>query len=366
MHADQLMDAAEAAATEIASLMGRLAELSGELGRRRSFAREGATALDTWMMQRLGISKASAQSMAQVATRLHVLPHLAAALSAGELSFDKVRAVLPMATPDNDAELGRQARGCSVRQLQDLAKSRRHRAQLPDGRSGRHCRLNDATHTITATLAPEDYAECRTILEAAARDIPSDGETRWDQRVGDAFLNLVRGGAGGNGPHRLRPHVVVVHAPLSTVFDGDEDLSAVGGELERVGLLDVATVRRIACDATIILGLDDDVGRTQYEGREHRFPTPTQRREVIRRDRFCRFPGCTFSLFTNVHHITPWTPAGLTNIGNLVLLCEHHHHTIHKKTWRVVGDANATLTFTGPSTHVMTSEPSPLWTTRSD
>ena len=30
----------------------------------------------------------------------------------------------------------------------------------------------------------------------------------------------------------------------------------------------------------------------------------------MRRDRGCRFPGCTNVTFTNVHHIVPWKPGG--------------------------------------------------------
>jgi hypothetical protein len=44
------------------------------------------------------------------------------------------------------------------------------------------------------------------------------------------------------------------------------------------------------------------------------------------------------------------------------LLCEYHHHTIHKNGWGVTGDANKVLTFVGPTGRPQTSRPSPLWT----
>jgi hypothetical protein len=121
-------------------------------------------------------------------------------------------------------------------------------------------------------------------------------------------------------------------------------------------------VRRIACDATIVVALDDDVGHTMYEGRARRFPTDAQRREIMRRDRHCRFPGCTNVTFTNAHHIKPWKPGGRTDLENLVLLCEHHHRRVHSRQWTMSGDANEELTFVGPTGRVMTSRPSPLWT----
>ncbi|HXN61178.1 MAG TPA: hypothetical protein VN886_12075, partial [Acidimicrobiales bacterium] len=42
-------------------------------------------------------------------------------------------------------------------------------------------------------------------------------------------------------------------------------------------------------------------------------------------------------------------------------LCAYHHHLIHSEGWTMSGDANAELTFVGPSGRVMTSRPSPLW-----
>ena len=134
------------------------------------------------------------------------------------------------------------------------------------------------------------------------------------------------------------------------------------GELEQGGLIDTETLQRIACDATIALALDDDVGHTMYEGRARRFPSDAQRREVMRRDRHCRFPGCPNVTFTNVHHIVAWKPGGRTDLDNLALLCVFHHGMVHKKGWTMAGNANAELTFCGPSGRVMTSRPSPLWT----
>jgi hypothetical protein len=50
-------------------------------------------------------------------------------------------------------------------------------------------------------------------------------------------------------------------------------------------------------------------------------------------------------------------------LPNLALLCEHHHHLVHSKQWSVSGNANESLTFVGPTGRIMTSRPSPRWTT---
>ncbi|HEX4176507.1 MAG TPA: DUF222 domain-containing protein, partial [Acidimicrobiales bacterium] len=155
-------------------------------------------------------------------------------------------------------------------------------------------------------------------------------------------------------------YVVVAHVPLLSLTDEDGLLR---GELEHRGLIDAEVARRLACDATLVVALDDDVGHTMYEGRARRDPTPTQRRELWRRDRHCRFPGCANAIFVNPHHIKWWKrDRGRTDLDNLALLCEHHHHLVHSKTWRLTGNGNGALSFVAPNGRVMTSRPSPLWT----
>jgi hypothetical protein len=224
----------------------------------------------------------------------------------------------------------------------------------------RFLRFNDQLRTISIQLPPDSYTETKTAIEARAKEIQSDGETPWDQRCCDAFLEKIRSSWGTSTT--ASPYFVVVHAPLASLIDDANQPTELAGELEHHGLIDCDMVQRIACDATIAVGVDDDVGRTMYEGRAKRFPTESQRREVIRRDRHCRFPGCTNVTFTNVHHIVPWKPGGRTDLDNLVLVCLHHHGLVHRKGWTMSGDANEELTIIAPTGGVMVSRPSPFWT----
>jgi hypothetical protein len=141
-----------------------------------------------------------------------------------------------------------------------------------------------------------------------------------------------------------------------------QEPSELAAELEHHGLIDVETVQRIACDATVVVAVDDTLGHTMYEGRAKRFPTGAQRREVIRRDRQCRFPGCPNSTFVAVHHVVPWKPGGGTDLDNLVLLCKHHHGLVHRHGWSMTGNPNQELRIENPAGRVMTSRPSVLWT----
>ena len=60
--------------------------------------------------------------------------------------------------------------------------------------------------------------------------------------------------------------------PLENLVDETGDKSELAAELEHHGLIDVETVQRIACDATVVVAVDDALGHTMYEGRARRFP----------------------------------------------------------------------------------------------
>ena len=346
----------------------------GESDRNQAYRDEGATSTESWVVERFGVSTATARALTRVGEKAWDMPHLIGALCSGDVSLDKVRAVADVATPEMDEELKDQAQRCTVRELADVARtiaqieaSRGSTASSSSSSSEhdrRFFRFNDTSRTMTAQLPRDTYAEVRTTLEALACEVPTDGETPWDQRVCDGFTGMVRtSNSGGSVPGVAgSPHFVVVHVPLDSLVDDAVDPTELAGELEHDGLIDRETVQRMACDATIAVAIDDDVGHTMYEGRARRSPTDAQRREVMRRDRHCRFPGCTYVTFTNVHHIAPWEPGGKTDLENLALLCLHHHHVVHSNGWTMTGSANEELHIVGPSGRRMTSRPSPLWT----
>ena len=365
MSSEQIRDRLDELFREKAAVEGAIVVLLGEVDRRQAYRDEGATSAETWAVERFGVSTPTARALVRLSEKAWDLPHLVGGLCAGDLSFDKVRTVADGATPENDRELRARADECSVRQLADLARTMRDaadRAPDPDpDHDRRFLRFNDRFRTLSVQLPSESYAEARACLETRARRVPSDGETPWDQRLCDAFMELVRS-SGQAKTSTTSPYVVVAHVPLAALVEESGGTSGLAGELERDGLLSCETVRRIACDATIVLAVDDDVGHTMYEGRARREPSDAQRREIMRRDRHCRFPGCTNVTFSNVHHVQHWKAGGRTDLGNLALLCVHHHHLVHSGGWTMTGDANTELTFVGPSRRIMTSRPSPLWT----
>jgi hypothetical protein len=405
----ELMAEAERLGTVIAASLGSLLGIVGELDKREAWRNEGATSPGSWLAQRCGVSEATGRTWAHVAERLDDLPHLSQGLRVGALTFDKVCAVVDLATPETDASVLRQAEECSVRQLKDLVRAGREITDAQDAAEyeGRYVRLNDARCSLSARLPIQMYSVVRAVITDGAKAIPSDGEIPYDQRQCDALFNLCRtaggrgrtssgsvprtppgrsGGRGGDavdadsrrdggdpvgefthstvgGSGTLSPQgfFVVAHTDLSLLRGGTGT-----AEIEHLGLLSPEAIRRISCDARLSLALDDAFGHTMFEGRARRFPTGAQRREAQRRDRRCRFPGCENSKFTDVHHIVHWADQGSTDLENLATLCSHHHHRVHEKAWQVKGNANGILRFIGPSGRVMTSRPSPLWTRRKE
>ena len=185
-----------AAASSAGSPVRRHASSSytAEIGKREGWRAEGATSLEAWMVERCGVSLASARSYAHVGEQLEDLPIWPLALASGELTFDKVRAVVDVATPANDRELADLAQECTVRQLQEVARTERGvpRSRAETDHEARSVRFNDACRTVTAQLPPESYAEVKSRLETRARALPSDGETRWDQRLCDVYMEILR------------------------------------------------------------------------------------------------------------------------------------------------------------------------------
>ena len=136
---------------------------------------------------------------------------------------------------------------------------------------------------------------------------------------------------------RNRP-TVVVHADLSFLAGGDG-----GAELDVLGPLSREVARRLACDAKVLVSADGPGGQSLNLGRTRRDPSDAQRIEIRRRDKGCRFPGCTHTEFTDVHHVLHWTNGGATDLANLVELCDQHHRFVHEMGWKISGDANVEL-----------------------
>ncbi len=100
------------------------------------------------------------------------------------------------------------------------------------------------------------------------------------------------------------------------------------------------TVRRIACDSALVRILESGAGEPLDVGRKTRVIPPALRRALKRRDKQCRFPGCTHSRHLHWHHCRHWADGGPTALANLIGLCHFHHALLHEGGYFVVKDGD--------------------------
>jgi hypothetical protein len=97
----------------------------------------------------------------------------------------------------------------------------------------------------------------------------------------------------------------------------------------RIRAMDRQVLRRLACDAGIVLAATDAHGTPLDLGRRRRSLSAALRRAVHLRDRTCTFPGCHATRHLHAHHVHHWSDGGSTDLANLVLLCAAHHRYVH-------------------------------------
>ncbi len=148
-----------------------------------------------------------------------------------------------------------------------------------------------------------------TCEHALATDLPPDAHGARPRITVTTHLDTLRGAIGAMN--------------WATLCDDGTELSP-------------AVVRRLACDADIIPVALGTHGEVLDVGRTHRLVTPALWRALVCRDQHCAFPGCTRPpVMGHAHHITHWADQGPTALDNLVLLCGHHHRTLHHTPWQV-------------------------------
>ena len=74
-------------------------------------------------------------------------------------------------------------------------------------------------------------------------------------------------------------------------------------------------------------------------GRASRLVTTGQVKALRVRDGGCVHPGCSrTAAYSDAHHVRHWADGGTTSVDNMVLLCRHHHRTLHQGLWSLRPD----------------------------
>jgi hypothetical protein len=91
----------------------------------------------------------------------------------------------------------------------------------------------------------------------------------------------------------------------------------------------------LLCLGRIRTVVHDELGNVCNIGRSRRTVTDRQFRALLARDRHCAHPGCRSKAGLEAHHVKRWIDGGRTELTNLVLLCERHHHALHDGAFEI-------------------------------
>ena len=167
---------------------------------------------------------------------------------------------------------------------------------------------------------------------------PSDPVLKQHHLRALALVALTANGRGA-GAGRIDISLLI---DAATLIDGEHPESVIdfGLPIE----VPVETVRRMACCAEaivpIIVAAD---GVSLYLGRDTRIANRAQRRALRAMYRGCAIPGCDARFGRcRIHHLHWYRHGGVTDIDNLLPLCDRHHHCVHEGGWQLASTNDAT------------------------
>jgi hypothetical protein len=332
MHARQLLEVAVA---------GWVKSLAGRGGHNDL----GYSTPTSFLVDQTGISPSHARRVISYGNAADRAPHAHRAWVDGRLSTDQVRHMfaaaeaVPDEYPEAEKKLVEIVEGLDV---VDTAKAVAYWRQATEGpgeldpmvqQDRRGLYLSETSggmRRVDGWLTPTAGAALQAALDANTPP-RRDNDTRTPrQRRHDALENLCRDWLdngvtptiGGEKPH------LVLHTDLPA-------LQGVAGglhETETGQIIDVDTLKMIACDCAITRIIFAPDSQVLDIGRKTRVWTPTQRRAITARDRHCQGQGCKAKpRHCDIHHTHHWTDGGTTTVDKGKLLCRPCHIQEHTK-----------------------------------
>jgi hypothetical protein len=295
------------------------------------------------------------------------------ALSRGEISYAKARALTRVATPVNETRLCELAMAATGAQLERICRRfRRATGELAgvpgaDGEDERAVRVRPTASgmlRIEVTLDPDEAdlvllaidkvretlsggAAAPVSVTEATRDVSA--ETRPVPSRADAVVLLAEQALSGEGSTNESGAVASGGGRHQVFIHLDRSLVGPAGEwdvfLDDGTRLSPEAFRRVSCDAALVGAVEGAGGAVLDIGRRSRVIPPAIRRALWLRDRGCRFPGCANRRFVHGHHIRHWAHGGETSLENLVMLCGFHHRLVHEGGFAVIPGATGEPAF---------------------
>jgi hypothetical protein len=284
-----------------------------------------------------------------LALALEEMPRTRSALEAGDLSLSQARVLVPAHEADPSAFFRSEevlVQAALIHTMNDLQKvvgfwrervERDRGLDIEEGlraRRGLHASVTfGGMVRLDADLAPESgetlLTALRGVLDAEARSGAEDERTL-AQRRADALTEICRQWLDRADRPTVageRPHLTFT-VPVGALGPGSES----SGELDHSGPVGPETLRRLACDASVMRVVVSGRSEPLDVGRRTPVIPPAMRRAVIVRDRHCRIPGFDrLHPWCDAHHVLHWADGGSTAVSNLTLLCRRHHRLVHER-----------------------------------
>jgi hypothetical protein len=305
------------------------------------FKRLGYRTMVDYMVGELDWTKHAANERLRVSRELLGLPKLAAAYSAGEVCFSKVRELTRVVTPETEEAFLVETGGKNSHQVAKMVSGLKRGDQpdaVPDPALVKR-RMGFELHGEALGL----LAARRAALAAVLGRAPTDDEfiialcTTARDPVENEVIAHPDGPTGDRRGKRKAPPPRAQQLILTCKQCACSELVVDGEGLA----LDEKTVERLTCDVELLGDADSD-HRTRVSSK---IPAAL-RRNVFARDKFCCVvPGCTASRFLDVHHILHREHGGKHSMANLCLLCFHHHKAHHDGKLVIEGTAPHKLVF---------------------
>jgi len=288
-----LVDEITELAGHLNAAKARFLALIAELDRRRGWAEWGVKSCAHWLNWKCGINLGAAREKLRTAHALEQLPRIRAAMAAGRISYAKVRAMTRVAEASNEDYLLNIALCGTAQHVEKTVRGYRRARESQELSREAQQQLRqslwlfaepDGSIRIQGRVPAEIGELFRRALQLAEDSLPipknvsaetfsAEEERRRRAKRPVEALGLLAESFLAHGPQDVSGsdrQQIVIHVDAQTLKHDHEGRC----ECEYGPSLAAETVRRLACDASIVTMIENEAGEPLNVGRKTRTIPP--------------------------------------------------------------------------------------------
>lgn len=358
---EDLVDEIDALASKITREEARLVSMMQDVIATEAHKRNGYSSPTAMLKHRQSLHPGDAQRLVSRANGLLSAPLTAMAYQTGAITGAQVDVLLEASYLAPDPFTAQEGDLVEIAMDTPLVRDLRKRLDYwiqevaPDDQAADHdlfhdmrgVRIRRVDGLIKASISLDEEAG-EQLLSALEPGPPAEEDSRTlPQRRADQLMDVLNGGT-------EKPNITV-HVSAEALTDPGPTIS----ESSYGTYMSALSIERLSCDAEITRVVLGPVSQPIDVGRTKRLVTPAMRIALAARDLGCVFPGCDRpSTWCDAHHIVHWSKGGGTSLGNLVLLCRHHHMLVHEVGW-TIGGTGGDAEFFRPDGTPLSEKPTP-------